>query len=123
VPTERPLERLREILAFLDRVERGLRELGVASHDAYRQNEMAQDILERNLLRIAEAAAKLGIDRLEQSQPSAPWRSLLGLANRLRHAYDHVNHAIVWDTRAADLPMVRVAIVAEIARLESRSDS
>jgi uncharacterized protein with HEPN domain len=115
------MARLQEILAFLDRIERGLRALGIATLDAYRQNEMAQDILERNLLRVAEAAAKLGIDRLEQAQPTAPWRSLLGLANRLRHAYDHVNHVIAWDTHAADLPKVRAAILAEIARLQSQS--
>ncbi len=116
MPSNRPLERLREIL---DRAEAGLRDLGILTYEAYLGDIKAQDVLERNILRIAEAASKVGLNQLERTAPGAPWKSLYAMSNRLRHGYDRVDHAIVWDTFIADFPMLKAAATAEIKRLSA----
>lgn len=57
MPSDRKAERLSEILSFIERVEVSLHELDVGDYTAYLADTKAQDILERNILRIAEAAA------------------------------------------------------------------
>ncbi|MBF0168919.1 MAG: DUF86 domain-containing protein [Alphaproteobacteria bacterium] len=106
MPSERRAERLSEILSFIERVEVSLAELDVGDYTGYLADTKAQDILERNILRIAEAASKIGFDALETLAPGAPWRSLYAMANRLRHGYDRVDHAIVWDTWERDFPVL-----------------
>ena len=106
MPSERGAERLQEILSFIERVEVSFVELDVGHYTAYLADTKAQDILERNILRIAEAAAKIGFEELEALTPMAPWRSLYAMANRLRHGYDRVDHAIVWDTWETDFPVL-----------------
>lgn len=109
MPSDRKAERLSEILSFIERVEVSLAELDVGDYTTYLADAKAQDILERNILRIAEAAAKIGFDELEALTPGAPWRALYAMANRLRHGYDRVDHAIVWDTWETDFPVLREA--------------
>lgn len=119
MPSERKSERLLEILSFIERVEVSLAVLDVGDYTAYQADTKAQDILERNILRIAEAAAKIGFEELETIAPDAPWRSLYAMANRLRHGYDRVDHAIVWDTWEADFPVLREAANIGLIRTEN----
>jgi uncharacterized protein with HEPN domain len=116
VPSERKSERLKEILTFIERVEISFVELDVGDYAAYLADTKAQDILERNILRIAEAAAKIGFEDLETMTPDAPWRSLYAMANRLRHGYDRVDHAIVWDTWETDFLVLREAAKQALIR-------
>ena len=119
--SERGAERLKEILSFIERVEISLVELDVGDYTTYLADTKAQDILERNILRIAEAAAKIGFEELEALTPEAPWRSLYAMANRLRHGYDRVDHAIVWDTWESDFPVLRKAAEQAFAKVNKTS--
>lgn len=91
--TNRPTERYRQIveacatiLAYTDGYDR----------ERYLGDRKTQDAVERQLLKIAEAAARL--DTLAEADlPDQPWRQIRGLGNRLRHEYDNVDGTLIWE--------------------------
>ena len=62
---------------------------------------MRRDAIERQLLLIAEASAKLG-EIAEQHIPNQPWADIRGLGNRLRHEYDAINSQLIWNLVTGD---------------------
>lgn len=61
---------------------------------------------------VGEAAASISKD--QQSQlPGIPWRSVVGMRNRIIHAYFDVDLDIVWKTVTEDLP----PLVDELRRI------
>jgi uncharacterized protein with HEPN domain len=48
-----------------------------------------------------------------QTHPSVPWLDIIGMRNRLIHAYYDVDLDRVWDTLMADLP----PLIAELERI------
>jgi uncharacterized protein with HEPN domain len=52
---------------------------------------------------IGESATRLP-DEIRARHPEVPWGSIIGLRNRLIHAYDEVDLDIVWDVLAFDVP-------------------
>ena len=41
---------------------------------------------------------------LQVATPGVPWADIIGMRNRLIHAYDDVNLSVVWQTVTSDLP-------------------
>ena len=60
---------------------------------------------------VGEAAALLSAET-KQRCPSMPWREVVGMRNRLVHAYFSIVLRVVWETVESDSP-------APITRLES----
>jgi uncharacterized protein with HEPN domain len=60
---------------------------------------------------IGEAASKV-TEETRRMHPSLPWLDIIGMRNRLIHAYYDVDLDRVWDTLAAEIPSL-------IAELES----
>ena len=55
---------------------------------------------------LGEAASQISADT-RQRYPSIPWAQIVGMRNRLIHAYFHVDLDIVWDTVGHNLtPLV-----------------
>ncbi|UCF95099.1 MAG: DUF86 domain-containing protein [Desulfobacterales bacterium] len=52
---------------------------------------------------IGEAASKVS-DKCRDDLPQIPWRSIIGMRNRLIHAYFDINRDILWMTVIEDLP-------------------
>lgn len=52
---------------------------------------------------IGEAAVRVSEDCREE-QPQVPWASIIGMRNRLIHAYFDINLDILWETVDRDLP-------------------
>lgn len=81
MPSENPAVRLQDIIenarAILGYTE------GMSS-EAFAENRMVYDAVERCLERISEAAAKLG-EQAALIVPTVPWRDIRALGNRLRH--------------------------------------
>lgn len=57
----------------------------------------------RELEVIGEAAGRVS-ERTKKKFPHLPWKELVGLRNRLIHAYFDVDHDIVWKTVREYLP-------------------
>lgn len=79
---------------------------------AFVADRRAEDLLHDRMFRLAltraveiigEAASKISMDgRAEMSQ--IPWHQVIGMRNRLVHAYFDINTRILWDTVQLALP-------------------
>lgn len=104
----RVIDCLEDILDNIARIEvytAGLDQDGLAL------DGLRRDAVERCLERICEAAYRLG-DKASVLMPDQPWQDIRGMGNRLRHAYDRVDFAIVWVVLDTRLP----ALKADAAR-------
>jgi len=78
--------------------------------EEFRSSPMAFAAVERKPQIISEAAIRLG-DQAERQCPSQPWREIRGIGNQLRHAYERVDVATVWNTVTDDLPPLKAAVL------------
>jgi uncharacterized protein with HEPN domain len=77
--------------------------------DQWKSEQMRIDAVERCLMRLTEAAIRIGETRMAEIVPDTPMHQVRGLGNLLRHAYDGVDPAVVWATVVDDLPVFRAA--------------
>jgi uncharacterized protein with HEPN domain len=63
---------------------------------------------------IGEAASRVSAET-QQTCPAVPWTDIVGMRNRLIHAYFDIDLDRVWDTLADDLPPLIVALRAALA--------
>lgn len=77
--------------------------------EEFRIDRMRIDAVERCLMRLTEAAIRVGEKRMAEVSSVPPMHQLRGLGNLLRHAYDVIDPAVVWATVADDLPRLRAA--------------
>jgi uncharacterized protein with HEPN domain len=73
------------------------------SYDEFISNKLLQDGVIRQLEVMGEAARNLSED-LRCEYPQIPWRQMIGLRNRMIHAYFNVNLQIIWEIIQGDLP-------------------
>jgi uncharacterized protein with HEPN domain len=69
------------------------------------------------LLVVSEAAKRLG-PKADQLCPGPPWRDIGGIGNRLRHAYDQLDFALIWKVYQDDLPPLKEAVTVALQRLK-----
>lgn len=87
------LDAAREVLEFC-------RDRNRSDLDQDRQLALA---LTKEIEIIGEAAARLS-DQAQSAYPSIPWPQIVGMRNRLIHAYFDIDLDRVWDTVQDDLP-------------------
>jgi Uncharacterized conserved protein len=58
---------------------------------------------------VGEAASRISTDR-QKELPQIPWSQVIGMRNRLIHAYFEVNLDIVWDVITDDFPSLIVEL-------------
>ena len=80
-----------------------------SSLDTDRQLELA---LVKSIEIIGEAASKV-TDKCREDLHQIPWTNIVGMRNRLIHAYFDVNRDILWKTVTEDLP----ALIAKIEKV------
>jgi uncharacterized protein with HEPN domain len=88
------------------------RHCGGKTRDDYLKDELLRGFVERKLLIIGEALA-----RLRETQPELAARikdidRIIGQRNRIVHGYDAVDDLLIWDAIANHLP----ALLAQIER-------
>jgi uncharacterized protein with HEPN domain len=103
--------RLRDIIANIDRIRRHLR--GTTAH-RFATDEKTQDAVERCLLRISEAARKIG-DTLDSKYPAVEFQKLRQLGSVLRHDYDEIDAELLWRTVTGRLDALEAACRQELA--------
>jgi len=78
-------------------------------------NAMVVAAVERKLQTISEAAIRLA-DEAERLCPGVPWRDVRGIGNQLRHAYERIDLATIWNTVIEDLPALKAAVKDALKR-------
>lgn len=78
-------------------------------------DEMLSLSLVRLLEIVGEAAARVSPETRSQL-PTIPWRDVVGMRNQLIHAYADVDLDIVWETVAADLPVLASVLLPFLER-------
>jgi uncharacterized protein with HEPN domain len=68
-----------------------------------RTSRLLVSALTRQIEIVGEAASKVSID-CKAAIPDIPWPAVVGIRNRLIHAYFDVDIDIVWTTVTADFP-------------------
>lgn len=94
------LDAVEEALGFAEGQER-------ADLDA---NRMLMRALVKDIEIVGEAAAKLSKE-FQEAHPELPWSDIIGMRNRLIHAYFDVDLDRVWDTVQHDLPFIQEALL------------
>ena len=78
---------------------------GGRTRDDLNEDEMLVFALVKAVEIVGEAAAQISDDTRE-ALPSIPWQDIVGMRNRLVHAYFAINLDILWQTIEYDLPML-----------------
>ena len=113
MPSENPAVRLQDIIENARAI---LRYTDGLSAEAFGQNRLVYDAVERCLERISEAAAKLG-EQAALFVPNVPWRDIRALGNRLRNNYDEIGTDRLWRIVQDDLPDLPASCEAALRSL------
>lgn len=106
MPFRDPQARLRDISENIEFIQDFV--LGMRLND-FMDDHKAQAAVERKLLLLSHAAAKLGEDA-ERFCPGIPWAGIRGISNWLQHQYERTNAQTVWNTINDDLPRLKAAV-------------
>lgn len=114
MPPRNPRQRLEDILSAITASETFT---AGRSFEAYLGDRMLQLALERNIEIISEACRHIP-EALKAAHPDIPWRRVQDIGNVLRHAYETVDPAVIWQIVGEDLAPLKTAIMAMIAAVE-----
>ncbi len=84
--------------------------------ESYRRDLKTRSAVERQLQILTEAVFRLGEDAARLC-PGIDWRAMRGLGNFIRHEYDDVDDAIIWNAIHQDLPPAISAVKEVLATL------
>lgn len=104
---------LRDIRHHIDLAATFIADIG---HQEFADDVRTLDAVIRCLEIISEASRRLP-DDLKQRHPAIAWRQIASAGNIYRHDYEDVAARIIWDTVVLALPVLKVVIDEEIARL------
>jgi len=94
---------LADVLAAIALVEEFV--AGVSDFSDYQNDDKTKSAVERQLIIIGEAIAKLRSSDDELDLEHAP--QIVGFRNRLVHAYDSIDDSMVWTTIKKHLPPLK----------------
>jgi uncharacterized protein with HEPN domain len=105
-----PFEDFRSHLAdILEAFEAIQRFISGMEFESFKSDEKTLAAVERKLLIVSEAARRLGEDA-DKLCPGIPWNNIRGIGNWLRHQYDRIDPAVLWETVQRDLPPLKAAV-------------
>jgi uncharacterized protein with HEPN domain len=84
-----------------------------ARQDLDRDRKLVHSLV-RLLEIIGEAATQVS-EELRRNVPGIPWSVIVGMRNRLIHAYFSINLNVVWSTSTEDIPL----LITEIKKILS----
>ncbi len=93
------LESIRKVQAYLENT----------TYQQFLVDGKTQDAVMRNLEIIGEAMRHIP-EEIQQRHADIPWAQVIGLRNRLVHAYFVIDPEIVWQICKQDLPQLRTQL-------------
>ena len=117
--TSRPRQRFQDIVDHIDDIRTFCEGVGREEFAANKEKTFAVQLA---LLRISEAARKLGVLAVEL-EPSIPWNGVRDLGSVIRHDYDRVEENITWEIVESDLSPLRDACLRAIDRLDLKGSA
>lgn len=96
--TPKHLEDIRDACAFILEVTRGISSVDFA------EDRLRRQAVERNFEIVGEALKRIGRDDPNTFGRIPDCRRIIAFRNILAHAYDGVDHAIVWQIIEDDVP-------------------
>jgi uncharacterized protein with HEPN domain len=97
---------LSEMLGSMNKIERYIE--GVTFDEFIKQDQLV-DAVERNIEKIGEAAAAIP-DSVRNQYPEIPWKTIVGLRNKIIHHYFAVNYEVVYQIAVKNIPETKPMI-------------
>jgi uncharacterized protein with HEPN domain len=88
-----------------------------ASPEQLEASPVVQGAAQRWIEVLGEAASHIS-DDLKQAHPEVAWREIVGIRVILAHAYFHIDHDIIGDLIARDIPRLRTQLQTILESLE-----
>jgi uncharacterized protein with HEPN domain len=108
-------------LTRLKHIKQAIVEIQSFIKDRSRTDLETERMLSLALVRLIEVIGEAAnhISESKQNQyPEIPWRRMVGMRNRLSHAYFEVDLEIVWQVVSKDLPDILPMVETAISELE-----
>ena len=102
-----------DILNCIDKIERHSANL---SYEEFKNDELVQDGIDRNLEIIGEAVKKIP-DEVKSRKKTTQWRKIAGLRDILIHDYFGIDTEIIWDVVKHKIPQLRIDIFEILSEL------
>jgi uncharacterized protein with HEPN domain len=106
------------LLHILDEIDGVAVVVAALSFEQYRGSYIHRRATERAIQIVSEAAKALPQDFLARYS-DAPWRSMTGIGNILRHEYQQLDDKVLWEIATVHLPALGPVVRRMIAELES----
>ncbi len=87
------------------------------SQSSFAASRMLQLAIVKDLEIIGEAANNVSTE-CQAKHPYIPWRAMVGMRNRLVHAYFGINLDVIWQTVQQDLPPLIDSLERALQELE-----
>ena len=107
------------LLHIRDEIEGVAASVKDVSFGQYQDSYILRRAVERAVQIISEAAKVLPGDLLERYS-EAPWASIIGIGNVLRHEYQRLDDRRLWEIATIHLPALEPVVQRMIAELDER---
>lgn len=109
---------IRDMLSAIDSVEDFVE--GMSLDELIKDDKTSSAVI-RKFEVIGEAAKHLP-DKLKQRHPEIPWKNIVGMRDRLIHAYFGIDFKLVWEVVKVELPALKTKLKKLSSELEVKPD-